>query len=86
MDFADINWFFKGVLLSPSQKYIMQKHREISILQINRFSQADVGVYAIQAFGRTTQHVATLNVESKNNFMLQTSLFSVSLCDYCYKI
>lgn len=68
MDFADVNWFFKGVLLSPSQKYIMQKHREISVLQINRFSQSDVGVYAIQAFGRTTQHVATLNVQSKDNF------------------
>lgn len=46
----------------------MQKHREIATLQINRFSESDVGIYAIQAFGKNTSHVATLNVECNPSF------------------
>ena len=64
---SEVNWYFNGVNIQKSPKYTIVKQKEVSILLINRISQADCGIYAIQVAGNNSQHIATLKIESKEN-------------------
>jgi hypothetical protein len=59
-----LNWFLNGIPLKQTQKYSIVKQKEIAIIQINRISQNECGIYAVQAMGKTAPQLATLNIES----------------------
>ena len=70
LETSEVNWYFNGVNIHKSQKYTIVQQKEVSILLINRISQEDCGIYAIQVAGKNTQHIATLKIESKRNFKM----------------
>ena len=72
IDLSEVNWFYNGIQLKPSQKFNMIKQRELAILQINRITHADKGVYTIQATSKTNeQPTAALNIDGKLCFCLR---------------
>ena len=70
LETSEVNWYFNGVNIRKSQKYTIVQQKEVSILLINRISQEDCGIYAIQVAGKNTQHIATLKIESNQNFKM----------------
>ena len=77
---SEVNWFYNGIQLKPSQKFNMIKQREVSILYINRITHADKGVYTIQATSKSNeQPTAALNIDGKFLFLLQISSLAFEL-------
>lgn len=65
-DVNEVNWYFNGINLKQSQKYNIIKQKEVVTLLINRFSENDCGLYAIQPVAKTGNFLATLNLESND--------------------
>ena len=49
----------------------MLKQKELATFQINQIDYSDTGVYAIQVYGKNSQPLATLNIQS-NLFNFRT--------------
>jgi hypothetical protein len=81
-EFLEVRWFYNGISIKASQKYYISKNKEVSTLQINQMDFSDAGIYAIQVFARSSQPLATLNIQSlteklfnKNIITLKSFLF-----------
>lgn len=67
LDSLEVKWFYNGINIKASEKFVMLKQKEIATLQINQIDFGDTGVYAVQIYGKSSQPLATLNIQSKKN-------------------
>ena len=66
LEFCEVNWFLNGIRVSGANRFSLVKQKDLAVLHINRITSAESGLLTFQLVGKSSQAMASLNVEVVN--------------------